>query len=214
MNIDHIFIFTEDKGQVADQLVGFGLTEGSSRTHVGQGTANRKFYFANFFLEVLWVYNEAEVNSELIVEAGLWHRANFSDTHFSRFGLCFVNDDTTERLFDKAGKYQPVYFPEGLAIDIIHNKNNPKLPWTFRLPFKGQKKNEAEPTEHKNGIYLLTKTIFEYESVVGKDFLEYFENESGLEFKNSSRNWLTLIFDQEAQGQSFNFENLSLTIRY
>lgn len=214
MNIDHIFIFTEDKGQVADQLVEFGLTEGSSRTHVGQGTANRKFYFANFFLEVLWVHNEAEVNSELVTEAGLWHRANFSNAHFSRFGLCFINDDTTERLFDNSFKYQPVYFPQGLVIDVLPNEDNPKLPWTFRLPFKGQKKNETEPTKHEKGISLLTKAIFEYENVVDKDFLGYVENEKGLEFKKSSRTWLTLIFDNEFQAHSFDFKSLSLTIRY
>ncbi len=214
MNIDHIFIFTEDKGQVADQLVDFGLTEGSSRTHVGQGTTNRKFYFANFFLEILWVYNEAEINSDLIVESGLWHRANFRDTHSSRFGLCFVNDDTTKQLFDRAVKYQPVYFPEGLTIDILQNRNNPKLPWTFRLPFKEKKKNETEPTKHRNSIHSLTKSIFEYEGVASEDFVKYFKNENGLEFINSSRNWLTLIFDEEVRGLSFDFHSLSLTIRY
>ncbi len=49
MNIDHIFIFTDDDGKDADELVDFGLTEGSNRVHVGQGTTNRKFYFDNFF---------------------------------------------------------------------------------------------------------------------------------------------------------------------
>lgn len=33
MDIDHIFIFTNDKGKVADELVAFGLTEGGSRIH-------------------------------------------------------------------------------------------------------------------------------------------------------------------------------------
>jgi len=33
MTIDHIFIFTDFNGEVADELADFGLTEGSSRIH-------------------------------------------------------------------------------------------------------------------------------------------------------------------------------------
>ena len=65
MGIDHIFIFSNNNGKEADKLVEFGLTEGSSRIHPGQGTTNRKFYFENFFLEVLWVIDETEIRSEL-----------------------------------------------------------------------------------------------------------------------------------------------------
>ena len=41
LNIDHIFIFSNKGGKEADELVEFGLTEGSSRLHPGQGTTNR-----------------------------------------------------------------------------------------------------------------------------------------------------------------------------
>jgi Glyoxalase-like domain len=82
MNIDHIFIFTEDHGKVADKLVEFGLTEGSNRVHAGQGTTNRKFYFENFFLEILWVHNQTEIESELTKPTGLWQRADFKSNNF------------------------------------------------------------------------------------------------------------------------------------
>jgi len=71
MTIDHIFIFTTDFGKIADELIEFGLTEGSGRVHIGQGTTNRKFYFDNFFLEIIWVHNEKEINSEPIKPIGL-----------------------------------------------------------------------------------------------------------------------------------------------
>jgi Glyoxalase-like domain len=93
MNADHIFIFTNDQGKVADQLVAFGLKEGSNRVHVGQGTTNRKFYFENFFLEILWVHDETEINSELLKLIGLWQRVNHQSNSFSPFGLCIVNTD-------------------------------------------------------------------------------------------------------------------------
>lgn len=48
MEVDHIFIFSNNQGREADELINFGLTEGSNRVHPGQGTRNRKFYFEIF----------------------------------------------------------------------------------------------------------------------------------------------------------------------
>ena len=111
-DIDHIFIFSNNQGQVADELVEFGLTEGSNRVHVGQGTSNRKFYFNNFFLEILWVHNEAELHSVQTKPSGLWKRADFEHNQFAPFGLCLVNVPETEPLFEKSFRYQPDYFPD------------------------------------------------------------------------------------------------------
>ncbi len=214
MNIDHIFIFTNDNGKIADELVEFGLAEGSNRIHVGQGTSNRKFYFGNFFLEILWVHDETEIKSELTKPTGLWQRANFKSNDFSPFGLCIVNSDETEQLFENALKYQPDYFPQGLTIDIIKNELQPDLPWTFRLPFKGQKKHENEPTNHSNGLAVLTKVRFEYRNNAEDKSLDNFKNEETIEFVNTARNWLTLVFDNGKQGQQREFEKLKLTIEY
>jgi hypothetical protein len=91
VTIDHIFIFTDDNGKVADELVDFGLAEGSNRIHVGQGTTNRKFYFDNFFLEILWVHNVNEIASDKTKPMGLFQRAEYKTNLFSPFGLCIVN---------------------------------------------------------------------------------------------------------------------------
>ncbi|MEM9673575.1 MAG: hypothetical protein ACFB15_16700 [Cyclobacteriaceae bacterium] len=80
MEIDHIFIFSANQGQEGDQLLDFGLTEGSSRVHPGQGTTNRKFYFENFFLEILYVINKQEIISELTAPTHLWERSQFRET--------------------------------------------------------------------------------------------------------------------------------------
>jgi len=109
MEVHHIYIFTDDKGKVADELVEFGLTEGSNRIHLGQGTENRKFYFENFYLEILWVHNEAEIKSKNVLPTGLSERADFKRNNFSPFGLCLVNTLETNQLFENAFKYQPDY---------------------------------------------------------------------------------------------------------
>ena len=214
MDADHIFIFTDDNGKVADQLVKFGLTEGSNRVHVGQGTTNRKFYFDNFFLEILWVHDTNEIESEKIKPIGLWQRAKFKINSFSPFGLCIINTSETDELFENAFKYQPDYFPQGQTIDILKNENQSSLPWTFRLPFKGQKRNINEPTEHKNGISLLSKTTFEHRENIEATFLNFFEQEQNIEFIKSDRTWLNLTFDNGTQGLTTEFETLKLTVHY
>jgi hypothetical protein len=215
MNIDHIFIFTDDNGKVADELVDFGLTEGSNRIHVGQGTTNRKFYFDNFFLEILWVHNVNEITSDKTKPMGLWQRAENKTNRFSPFGLCIINSEDSETVFRNAFKYQPDYFPQGMEIDIIKNDDQTDLPWTFRLPFKGQKKHENEPTIHKNGISVLTNAIFEYKSISENTFVENFKNEENIQFVKSARHhWLNLIFDNGKQQKRRDFEKLKLTIEY
>jgi hypothetical protein len=214
MQVDHIFIFTNDHGKVADQLVSFGFTEGSSRIHKGQGTTNRKFYFENFFLEILWVHDEDEIKSNLVKPTGLWQRANYQTNDFSRFGLCLVNTDETNDLFEKSLKYQPDYFPAGLCIDIITNDHRPDLPWTFRPPFKGHKKNETEPMEHPNGITKLTQAQFTHKKLNSDDFLNKFENEPQIKFVPSSDLMLTLTFDNHIKKSQLEIPELNLLIEY
>ena len=214
MEIDHIFIFTDDNGKVADELVEFGLTEGSGQSHPGQGTTNRKFYFENFFLEIVWVHNENEITSELVRPTGLWQRANYKTNNFSRFGLGIINTEETDKLFESALKYQPVYFTEGLTFDILKNESRPDLPWMFRMPFKGrQERKIPEPTQHRNGLERLTKARFTYTG--DKDsFLDFFENEPQIVFSGTPDLSLILTFDYHRKGLSQEFEKLNLTIEY
>lgn len=214
MVIDHIFIFSDDQGKVADDLVAFGLREGSSRVHVGQGTSNRKFYFNNFFLEILWVHNGAELHSKQTKTSGLWQRADYKQSKASPFGLCLVNAVETEQLFENAFTYQPDYFPKGMAIDILRNDVHPDLPWTFQLPMKGQQKHPDEPTDHPNGLRVLTEAIFEYQEATNQAYIDHFKENGPVTLKQSSRNWLTLVFDDHVQGKMHDFETLCLTIKY
>jgi hypothetical protein len=214
MIADHIFIFTPDKGKIADQLVNVGFSEGSNRIHAGQGTTNRKFYFENFFLEILWVHDEEELKSENTSRMGLWQRSEFFQNNFSPFGLCLVNNEVSEELFKNCYKYQPEYFPAGMCIEILKNEDNPSLPWTFKLPFKGQKKYDNEPIIHENGIGLLTKYMFECKNLEPSNFLVHFESQPDIVFKPSNRNWLHLTFDNAKQGKEITIESLFLTIKY
>ncbi|QLG45289.1 VOC family protein [Costertonia aggregata] len=215
MEVDHIFIFSNNKGKEANDLVEFGLTEGSSRLHPGQGTTNRKFYFDNFFLEILWVVNEEEIRSELTAKTKLWERSQFKKNGNSRFGLCLVNSELTDKLFEKSEIYEPDYFPKDMSIDIITNEQNPDLPWTFRLPYRGIKKENNEPIEHLNGIKSLTKVEFETQKDSEKaGFKDAFKNVENVRFTESDGLNLILEFDNNAQGKIKEFSGLNLTVKY
>ncbi len=215
MEVDHIFIFSSARGEEANSLIEFGLTEGSSRLHPGQGTKNRKFYFENFFLEILWVVNEKEIQSELTAPTKLWERSQFENNDHSPFGLCLVNAASTDQLFETSKIYQPNYFPEGMSIDFITNQEYPKLPWTFRLPYRGEKKPHTEPTEHANQIKRLTRVEFEMPTLnYGTKFVNHFQDVDLIEFTTGNRMHLTLEFDNMRQGKTREFLELNLTIKY
>jgi hypothetical protein len=125
-----------------------------------------------------------------------------------------VNSDNTSGLFENSFKYQPDYFPNGMTIEILKNETQPQLPWTFRLPFKGQKKNETEPKNHKIGISRLTKVNFNYKDPQTDKYLDYFKNESNIEFTVSKDYGMTLTFDNNKQGQREHFVDLKMTIEF
>jgi len=215
MEVDHLFIFSDNKGREAEDLINFGLVEGSSRRHPGQGTTNRKFYFDNFFLEVLWVVDQEEINQSPTKETGLWERANFKTNGYARFGLCLVNTASTDQLFENSQLYQPNYFPPGMSIDIIPNHKHNQLPWTFRLPYRGGQKPKDEPRTHKNGIRKLTKIEFGILDLApNKGFLDFFNQEKLITFKKEKELKTRLEFDNGQQGKSLEIKALDLLIKY
>lgn len=208
MLIDHIFIFC-DSSQEADALVNFGLTEGSGRIHEGIGTANRRFFFENFYLEILWVEKESEAKS--VPEISIWERANHKNTGYSRYGLCLQNTADTKGIFENAIKWQPKFLAEGQSVDIITDE---KMPWIFRFPLNRQKNTSDEPRVHPCGIQSLSKAVFYLPQKHFKETLNSIYEHAIVEFKTAATASLTLEFDNISQGKTKVFENFNLTIKY
>lgn len=215
MEIDHIIIFSKNQGKEADELVKFGLVEGSNRVHPGQGTRNRKFYFKNFFLEVVWVWNEEEIKSEKTALTGLWERANYWISGYSPFGICLAKTWDIDDLFENSIKYKPVYLPEGFSFDIITNNENPTLPWTCRLPFTDPPIHSSEPTKHPAGINRFTKVRLGIPQLnIQNDFTDFLSHQSTIEFELTEFHHLTLEFDYKRNGKIKKFRNIPLTIDF
>ena len=86
--LDHSFILTSKGAPEADLLIDFGLSEGEANVHPGQGTANRRFFFSNAMLELLWVHDPNEAKSRLTNPTKLWERWEGGEDSTSPFGIC------------------------------------------------------------------------------------------------------------------------------
>jgi hypothetical protein len=117
--LDHLFVWTSVGGREADQLVAFGLTEGEPNTHPGQGTACRRFFFRNAFLELLWVTDPEEARSALVQPLQLWDRWSQQKAAASPYGVCLrpVDPGCTGIPFS-CREYRPPYLPSPLAIHV------------------------------------------------------------------------------------------------
>src|SRR5262245_501405 len=88
VELNHLFVWTNSGGPEADRLAAFGLTEGEPNTHPGQGTACRRFFFRNAYLELVWDRDAAEAQAEVVRPTGLWPRWCGRSVTASPFGLC------------------------------------------------------------------------------------------------------------------------------
>jgi hypothetical protein len=208
MDIDHIFIFVDSK-EATDELVDFGLNEGSGNVHKGIGTANRRFFFKNFYLEILWVRNKQEAKS--LKKLGIWERYDFKNTDYSRFGFCFTNTKATDYIFKNSISWQPEFLQNNEKVDILTNH---KMPWIFRFPAKRKKTLLDEPKKHKIKLTKLTKAIIKLNANDYEEELQELQSNTILQYEHKDKNSLTLEFNNRKENRSKVFTSLDLVIKY
>jgi len=119
MELDHLFICVEPGAGEAEELKRFGITEGTANQHPGQGTANRRFFFQNAFIEFLFLVDPMEAQSDLTRPTKLYERLKSDGRKVSPFGIGFRPDgESDKRVPFPSWSYKPNYFPEYLQIDI------------------------------------------------------------------------------------------------
>ena len=132
--LDHFFILTHEPKKAGDVLVALGLTESFSREHPGQGTANRRFVFANGMLELLYIRDARE--AEQGPAKGLKLTQRLANTANSPFGLVLVRSQGDEHERPFAGwSYQPDYFPAPKAFYVGDNADDLAEPLCIYVPF-------------------------------------------------------------------------------
>jgi len=130
-----------------------GLVEGSPNTHPGQGTANRRFFFESGYLELLWVDDEGEAQSDFTAPTKLWDRWVGRGRTANPFGLCFSSSRGIESSLPFATwAYRPPYLSEERSL-LFADKLPLSEPEIFILSWpQAQSSPEAEPTDHPLGL--------------------------------------------------------------
>ncbi len=132
--IDHVFVFVEPGGAELAYLASLGLVETYRRTHAGQGTQNICFCFDNLFIECLWVCDTSAIRSPAVARTRLYERSQWRTAGTCPFGFAWriFGDDCA---FDPpVWAYRPAYLPDGMAIDVSVDGDDPRQPMMFRSP--------------------------------------------------------------------------------
>lgn len=210
LEVDHIFIAVQANAPEAELLKDFGLTEASPNQHKGQGTANRRFFFENMFLELLFLTDAAEANSNLTKPTQLFERLSCNALDYSPFGICFrpkIKNSLISTIFS-TWEYKPLYLPEHLSILMV--SNNPLAePMWFILPFGiapiDTPMERRQPLIHENGLQKVTKiTITQPTEIISKA-AEYANTLNSFSIKQGSEHLLELTFDESEKGLSQDF---------
>jgi hypothetical protein len=205
--LDHLFICTTIDAPEAEQLVSFGLTEGTPSVHPGQGTANRRFFFRNFMLELLWIHNPEEARSEPIQPVHLWERWADRNRGACPFGFCLRSTAHPVGILPfSTWEYRPPYLPASLNIPVATNAAVLTEPMLFYLAF-GQRPDtypaeKYQPLEHAAGLREVTRAelVTPYADSLSPE-LKAIVNVHLIRLRLGAEYLVELGFDGELQGQ-------------
>ena len=187
----------------AAALIAAGLTEGSSITHPGQGTANRRFFFEDAYLELVWVGDADEARREPVVRTRLWDRWSRRGHGACPFGLVFAGaggSPSPEPPFP-TWSYHPPY--SEVAIDIGRETplSEPEL-FYFRFPRRPDALR-GEPTSHALPLKTLTALSVGIPGSAARSETARAAAATGLvEFLPADDYVMTLAFDGGAHGRT------------
>ena len=155
VELDHLFICTSPGAPEADKLIQFGLREGQPNQHPGQGTACRRFPFANSMIELLWVSDADEAQSERIRATLLWERWSNRQNTASPFGICVrpIHPQDKGSPF-AAWEYKPAYLPSDFSLQI--GEAGIEEPMWVHLSFMQRAQRERWFAGHPAGVREIT----------------------------------------------------------
>ena len=156
VELDHLFLCTAPGAPEAEKLLQFGLREGPPNQHAGQGTACRRFSFANAMIELFWVSDACEAQNQTTRRTMLWDRWSGRHASASPFGICVrpVHPESAATPF-LAWDYRPTYLPEPLSMQI--GEANIEEPMWIYMNFMRRAQREGWFIEHPCGVREITR---------------------------------------------------------
>jgi hypothetical protein len=219
VELDHIFIRASYGAPEAELLRAFGLTADSGNRHPGQGTENRRFFFHNGFIELLWICDAAEVSSESTRRTMLEERLRCDDDNpASPFGICFRPSTAQQGAPFPHWQYRPDYLADGMTIDIgVAGLSEPM--W-FYLD-KASAPSAApvarrQPIDHPAGLRDITSvTVTRPAGCLPSSAARAAEATGVIAMRSGPAQLMEICFDHAAQGGHHDFRpTLPLLITY
>jgi hypothetical protein len=155
--LDHVFVAVEPGAPELDGIRAAGFAEGPANTHPGQGTACRRVFFENAYLELIWLEDAADASAPGIRGTGLAARAGL-EAGASRLGVAFRPSSGRPGPAEppiRTWRYRPPYLPEGMAIRVAVSSTRVKEPLIFFLPW--ERRWSAPRIPHPNGARAVTR---------------------------------------------------------
>lgn len=217
--LDHVFILTEEGAPAAEILVNLGCKEGTSNVHPGQGTRNRRFFFHNAMVELLWVHNADEARSHLTTPTYLYSRWMNRATGACPFGICVKPETIHQGSYPFAGwAYHSQYLPQKFTIHVSNDVKHLQQPFLFYLPYSRKPENPPsnQPTKHAPGMNIISHIVLTFpNSVVPGYALQNLEEQGIVTLRQGDDHLMEVIFDQRTQGLSLDIRpELPLIFHY
>lgn len=172
MEFDHIFITIKNLAEVEKAckiLLQAGFTQGSDNVHAGQGTANKRFFFQNAFIEFIYPNPQLTIEQAVkemqspVTQATKLYERIYEVNNASPFGICFRPTNTTSKeqpikLPFATWQYCPEYLPKSLSIPIAQAPMYE--PMWFYLDFAHRPdsytNDKRQPLNHNNNCEMIT----------------------------------------------------------
>lgn len=209
MELDHVLICAPVGASAADRLLEAGFIEGTPNRHPGQGTANRRFFFYNAFLEFIWVEDENEAQTDLVAPTRLWQRWNWRETGFSPFGICLRLGGDQAVPFE-ALDYSPPYLPTGASIPIATatTDSEPMIFVNTMSTRPADLPDDArQPLDHPNGARQISHVrIGSPASTEASEPVLLLSRAGFVSLGQSREHLIEISFDEKRQGQSLDLK--------
>jgi hypothetical protein len=206
IELDHVFLCASVGAPEADLLRSLSLTEGQPNRHPGQGTACRRFFFANAYLELLWVENAAEAQGEVAGPLRLWERWSRRMEGTCPFGIVLRPGRQGGSVPFPAWEYRPPYLPPPLAFHVGVNSPCIEEPLLLYLPVARRpdspRAQGRQALQHKAGFQELTglRVCGPYGAALSPA-LGTAGRTGTVEFRPGSEHLAEIGFDGERRGQ-------------
>lgn len=227
LQVDHFNIWVKNPQKAKQQLIDIGFVvvpDSLSKIHEGQGTTGRYFYFLNSYLELIFIYdqNELEENNRKNKDLDFTNRANFDKNGASPFSIALkVKDYDIEKIPFQKVNYHQEWMDKNESIYAAKNsKTHLKEPSIFVVypelegqTFENLSELKRIPEEyalwrefykHPNGAKKITNiAITSTDLDVNTETIKTVNNIENINIKNGTIHLMELSFDNNIQEKTF-----------